>query len=86
MVALADREPLSSLATGKRLIVRALFGAETARALADPQLEALRRFVVMYRHGRRGAAAAAEVLVSLGFSRQLLDDVRALVTVSMRPR
>lgn len=85
VVALAGREPLSSLATGRRPIARALFGIEPAKALANPRLEALRRFVVLHRHGRREASAAAVALVSIGFSRRLLNDVRALVTVSHAP-
>ena len=86
VVALADREPLSSLATAKRPIARALFGIEPAKALADPRLEALRRFVVLHRHGRREAQASGEALVDLGFSARVLDDVRALVTARHRTR
>ena len=77
VIALAEREPLSSLSTGRRPIARALFGIEPARALADPRLEALRRFVVLSRHGRREATASGDVLVGLGFSPPLLADVRA---------
>ena len=80
VVALAGREPMSSLATTKRPIVRALFGIEPTKALADPRLEALRRFVVLHRHGRREAEAGGQVLIDLGFSARVLADVRALVT------
>jgi len=86
VVALADREPLSSLKTVKRSIARALFGIEPATALADPRLEALRRFVVLHCHGRREAQASGEALVDLGFSARVLDDVRALVTARHRTR
>ena len=84
VVALADREPLSSLLTARRPIARALFGIQPATALADPRLEALRRFVVLHRHGHREAQASGEALVGLGFSARLLDDVRALVTQDIR--
>ena len=84
VVSLADREPLSSLVTAKRQIARALFGIEPAKALADPRLEALRRFVVLHRHGCREAQASGEVLIDLGFSARLLDDVRALVAARLR--
>ena len=81
VIALASREPLSSLSTRKRPIARALFGVEPARALADPRLEALRRFVVLHRHERREATSTGERLVGLGFPPRLLDDVRARVSV-----
>ena len=81
VIALATREPLSSLLTEKRPIARALFGVEPARALADARLEALRRFVVLHRHERREAVSSGELLVGLGFSPRLLDDVRARVAI-----
>lgn len=81
VIVLAAREPLSSLSTGRRPIAQALFGVEPARALADPRLEALRRFVILHRHERRETTSSGELLVGLGFSPRLLDDVRARVAV-----
>ena len=82
VVALAAREPLSSLATARRPIARALFGVEPARALADPRLEALRRFVVQFRHGHRSAPGSGEALVDMGFAPGLLADLRATIAVA----
>ena len=78
VVALAGREPLSSLRTTRRPIAQALFGVVPARALADPRLEALRRFVVLHRHGR-DTARCVDALSSLGFTQEQLAAVGARV-------
>lgn len=54
VIALARRDSLSSLETPSRLAIAlgALFGGRRNPQLADPRLEALRRFAVMLRHLR----------------------------------
>jgi len=58
-------------------LVEALFGFHPANRLADPRLEALRRFAVLARTAR-GALPAAEIdaFIAAGFSR------RAALTLS----
>lgn len=82
VIALAARDRLSSLATARRPIAQALFGVQPARALADPRLEALRRFVVLCRHGHRGAESSRQALIATGFSRKLLDDLCGTIPVN----
>jgi len=54
VIALAGRDPLSSLDIPGRIAsaLATLFGQRGNLGLADPRLEALRRFVVLARHAR----------------------------------
>lgn len=80
VVAIAEREPLSSLSTARRPIASVLFGVEPARALADPRTEALRRFVVLHRHGSPSAQSSAQRLAEAGFAQELIDQLRGRFT------
>jgi hypothetical protein len=49
---------------------RWLTGVEPAAGLADPRLEAVRRFVVAVRRGAADTGPRGEALLALGFSRE----------------
>lgn len=55
--------------------LRAIFGGSPRTALADPRLEALRRFVCTTRVSRGPAAEQAETLAAHGFSRAQIDAI-----------
>jgi len=68
--------------TGKPGAVGRLLGALTGNAprppLADPRLEAIRRFVCATRRGRRPADAHVPGLIAQGFSRDQIDALALL--------
>ncbi|GAA0674750.1 hypothetical protein FHT00_000758 [Sphingomonas insulae] len=71
VVALAAKDPLSSLRTPGRMAIAmgALFGDRRRSALADPRLEALRRIAVLGRHqGYTVAPTEIRAFVAAGFS------------------
>jgi hypothetical protein len=65
------------LARRLRALWRAVTGWEPKRPLADPRLEALRRFVCTQR-GRRDAADLAARLMGMGFTQNQLSAVTLL--------
>lgn len=71
-----SREP-SALRRRLSALWSAIVGHEARRPLADPRLEALRRFVCTAR-GRRDAGEIAGRLLGMGFTRQQLDAVTLL--------
>lgn len=84
VVALAERDPLSSLRTPGRLAVALgrLFGDRVNPSLADSRLEALRRAAVqVWHHGYTAPASAIQPFLSAGFSEAqfglLVDSVAA---------
>jgi hypothetical protein len=71
VVALAAKDPLSSLRTPGRMAIAmgALFGDRRHPALADPRLEALRRIAVLGRHqGYTVSPSEIRAFVAAGFS------------------
>lgn len=83
VVALAAKDPLSSLRTPGRMAVAmgALFGDRRRSALADPRLEALRRIAVLSRHqGYTVAPTEIRAFVAAGFS----EDQYELIVDSLR--
>lgn len=71
VVALAERDPLSSLRNPSRMAVALgnLFGDRRNPKLADPKLEALRRMAVLtWHHGYRVAASAVGSFLAAGFT------------------
>ncbi len=84
VVALAAKDPLSSLRTPGRMAVAmaAVFGDRRRSALADPRLEALRRIAVLSRHqGYTVAPTEIRAFVAAGFSEDhyelIVDSLRA---------
>ena len=73
VVALAERDPLSTLRSPSRMAVALgnLFGDRRNPSLADPKLEALRRLAVLTWHdGYRVAESAVRAFVAAGFTLQ----------------
>ncbi len=73
VVALAERDPLSTLRNPSRMAVALgnLFGDARNPKLADPKLEALRRLAVLtWHHGYRVAESAVRAFVAAGFTLQ----------------
>lgn len=73
VVALAERDPLSTLRSPSRMAVAlgTLFGDTRNPSLADPKLEALRRLAVLtWHHGYRVAESAVRAFVAAGFTLQ----------------
>ncbi len=71
VVALAAKDPISSLRTPGRIAVAmaAVFGDRRRSALADPRLEALRRIAVLSRHqGYTVAPSEIRAFAAAGFS------------------
>lgn len=62
------------------MVLRWLLGGKPANGLADPRLEALRRYAVMLRL-RGGALPQAETdrLLHAGFAREAIDEIRQRV-------
>jgi hypothetical protein len=61
-------------------MLRALFGFEPVRGLADPKLEALRRYAVMYRAKRQALSEHEhQTLVAAGFTTAQAASARSLV-------
>jgi hypothetical protein len=82
VVELALADGPSTLATARwRRALAALFGLRPARPLASPRLEALRRFVVLTRHARGGAAKETAKLLGLGFTIEQLCAVQQRVAL-----
>lgn len=82
-VALHDVERCGCAASDKpagrlRRLFRALFGFEPPRPLADPRLEAVRRFVcAVRREGARAADYAAQ-LAGFGYSPAQIEALRVI--------
>lgn len=86
-IALSRSDPRSSLtARGRfRKIIAYLFSLQPPNALADPQLDALRRFAVRLRKGR-GHILEAETarLVAAGYSSAAAEEARRIVSAFAR--
>lgn len=83
IVALAQRDPLSSIEKPGRIAMMlfALFGDRPNPRLADPRLEALRRFTVLVRNLRdRLPSEETARFLAAGFSRAQARLVRRAVT------
>jgi hypothetical protein len=81
VVLLSRRDPLWSLrprTTGSRLL-KALFGMEAPHRLADPRLEALRRYAVTYRLDCSELAEVERTAAGHGFVEVELAQVRRMI-------
>jgi hypothetical protein len=82
VVYLARRDGRDTLRTPGKVgaLLTFLFGSKPANALADPRLEALRRYAVMFRlKGDALPPAETERLADAGFRREAIDEIRRLV-------
>jgi hypothetical protein len=87
VVQLAGRDGRWSIGGSKsiRIMLAWVFGLELPNALADPRLEALRRYAVRFRlEGERLPHEEDERLVRLGFSTAALAEIRRLVVGGRR--
>jgi hypothetical protein len=80
-VALRDAEHLSCGASSKpegrfSRLFRALTGIEQPRPLADPRLDAVRRFVCASRRNVARAREVASELIAMGYSREQIEALR----------
>jgi hypothetical protein len=57
-------------------LFRSLFGIEQPRPLADPRLDAVRRFVCASRRNVARAREIASELIALGYSRDQIEALR----------
>lgn len=88
IVALAERDRLSSLKTPGRVAVAmaALFGGSHNPRLADPRLEALRRIAVLtWRYGYTVPSAAVKEFLSAGFSGEQYELLVDSIASARRP-
>lgn len=82
VIALSRRDPRSSLvAPGRfRKIITYLFSLRPPNALADPRLEALRRFSVMLRKQRPRLPEEERLrLAAAGYSSAAIDEARDII-------
>jgi len=80
VLALACRDPLSSILPKKRFAFP-LLGSSAHLPLANPRLETLRRFAILYRlHGRALAPAERERICGAGYDLQQIEAIQAFVT------
>ncbi len=85
VVALARRDSLASLREPSRLtrLLAALFGEGINRRLANPRLEALRRFAVLaWHHGYALPVSAIKAIKEAGFTVEQVEMLLANVAVS----
>ncbi|MES2339179.1 MAG: hypothetical protein V4537_13880 [Pseudomonadota bacterium] len=82
VVQLARADGRWSLRTHGRIdtLLRWVFGVKPVNRLADPRLEALRRFAVMARlRGDRLPPQETERLIAAGFVREAIDEIRRMI-------
>jgi hypothetical protein len=82
VIRLSSRDAPSSVARGGRLsqLAERLFGLARPNPLADPRLEALRRFAILYRRRGEAACAAEEPLLeAAGYTRRQIAHARRLL-------
>lgn len=87
VIQLASHDGASSLRTPNRVdaALQWLFGWKPASKLADPRLEALRRYAVTLRlRGDALPAAETDRLLGAGFAAQAIDEIRRMVRGSAR--
>jgi hypothetical protein len=81
-VALRDVERFACAPSAERSegrlakLLRALIGIEAPRPLADPRLDAIRRFVCASRRNVARARDVAAELIALGYSRDQIEALR----------
>ena len=83
VIALAQRDPLSSLGAPSRVsrAIGGLFGLGTTSRLADPRLEALRRLAVLaWRRGFALPVAELNRFMAQGFSEAQIETLVTSVT------
>ncbi len=89
VIGLSLRDPSSSVdrdRPGSRLLSR-LFGISAPAPLADPRLESLRRFCILYRDGDPRCMAEADLLTKdFGYSESDLDEVRTEIGLRTKVR
>jgi hypothetical protein len=84
VVWLARRDPIATLErrTGLKARMRRLLGAMPANPLADPRLEALRRFTVIARSQPNKLQQAQAALHEAGYSARAIEDARKIIGVT----
>ncbi len=89
VIGLSLRDPPISVdrdRPGSRLLSR-LFGISAPAPLADPRLESLRRFCILYRNGDPRSMTEADLLTNhFGYLESDLDEVRAEIGLRTRVR
>jgi len=88
VVLLSHKDPLWSLAPrhGHSKLLRLLFGIEAPHRLADPRLEALRRYAVTYRLRGADVGSLENDAVQSGFTNQQLAQVRRMIDTGRATR
>ncbi|WP_158298813.1 hypothetical protein [Sphingomonas psychrotolerans] len=87
VVALSRKDPVSSLRPNSRKRGWILGLPTAPLPLANPRLEALRRYAILRRvHGAARIGAERERLQETGFSRQKIEEVDELVDPSRKER
>ena len=87
VVALARNDSRRSLRAPGRIdaFLRWIFGITPTNRLADPRLEALRRFAVLLRlRGDRLPAQETQSLIAAGYRHEALDEIRRMIRGSGR--
>lgn len=78
-IALSLGDPIASVKPQGRYarsgLAILLFGPRRTFVLANPRLEALRRYAILFRHADPEAAAAAEALREAGYSAGQIDEI-----------
>ena len=89
VVGVSLRDPSSSIDPNSRMprLMSRLFGISAPAPLADPRLESLRRFCILYRDGDARSTAEADLLTSeFGYSEDMLEVVRAEIRAPIYTR
>jgi len=89
VVGLSLRDPSHSVDRDGRVprLLSRLFGISTPAPLADPRLESLRRFCILYRNGDSRSMAESELLTrDFGYSEDAMEDVRTEIRLWSRQR
>jgi hypothetical protein len=88
VVTLSRTDPLRSLRPRRThsRVLRALFGIEAPHRLADPRLEALRRYAVTYRLRDASVTEAEEAAAQAGFLASQLAQIRQMTDGARAPR
>lgn len=83
VIALSHRDPVSSVKPRGRLF-SALFGTQSRLALANPRLEALRRYVVLFRLEDSPPDEAGQALRDAGYTSRQIEEIDGRITLPSR--
>lgn len=79
-IVLAHRDPVSSIKP-RSWLFRVLFGARNRLELANPKLEALRRYVVLFRLDGSSPDEVRRVLADAGYADRLIEEINGRITL-----